>query len=35
MPVDESIRAGEELVLGLKRLSPGAEAVTSLLEPGD
>jgi hypothetical protein len=34
MPVDELIRAGDELVLGLRRLSPGVEAVTSLLEPG-
>jgi hypothetical protein len=35
MPVDELIRAGDELVLGLRKLSPDAEAVTSLLEPGD
>ena len=34
MPLDELIRAGDELVLGLGRLSPGVEAVTSLLEPG-
>jgi DNA/RNA-binding domain of Phe-tRNA-synthetase-like protein len=33
MPVDELIRAGDELVLGLRRLSPGVDAVTSLLEP--
>jgi DNA/RNA-binding domain of Phe-tRNA-synthetase-like protein len=33
MPVDELIRAGDELVLGLRRLSPGVEATTSLLEP--
>jgi len=30
MPVDELIRAGDELVLGLRRLSPGVEAATSL-----
>ena len=34
VPVEELIRAGDELVLGLRRLSPDLEAVTSLLEPG-
>jgi hypothetical protein len=34
MPVDELIRAGDELVLELRRLSPGVDAATSLLEPG-
>jgi len=34
MPVDELMRAGDELVLGLRRLSPGVEAATALLEPG-
>jgi hypothetical protein len=34
MPVDELMRAGDELVLGLRRLSPGLEAAISLLEPG-
>jgi hypothetical protein len=33
MPVEELIRAGDELVRGLRRISPGMEAVTSLLEP--
>ena len=33
MPVDALLRAGDELALGLRRLSPGVEAVTSLLEP--
>jgi len=35
MPVDELMRAGDELVLGLRRLSPGTEATILLLEPGD
>lgn len=34
MPLDELMRAGDELVLGLRRLSPGVEAATALLEPG-
>ncbi len=34
MPVDELRRAGDELVLGLRRLSPGVEALTLLLDPG-
>jgi DNA/RNA-binding domain of Phe-tRNA-synthetase-like protein len=33
MPVEELLRAGVELVRGLQRLSPGAEAETLLLEP--
>ena len=34
MPVDELIRAGDELVLGLRRLSPGVEVAAWLLDPG-
>ncbi len=34
MPVDELRRAGDELVCGLRSLSPGLEATISLLEPG-
>jgi len=34
MPMDELMRAGDELVAGLRRLSPGIEAAISLLEPG-
>jgi DNA/RNA-binding domain of Phe-tRNA-synthetase-like protein len=34
MPIDELMRAGDELVLGLRRLSPGLEAAVTRLEPG-
>lgn len=34
MPVNELMRAGDELVHGLRRLSPGVEAAVTRLEPG-
>ncbi len=34
MPVEELLRAGDELVADLRKVSPGLEASTSLLEPG-
>ena len=33
MPLEDLVRAGEELVAGLRTMCPGVETTTSLLEP--
>lgn len=33
MPIDELVRAGEELAIGLRELCPGVETTVTLLEP--